>query len=52
MAKQIKETPFLAGIDAEKFIKENNNIERISQEEKKELKENYEALKSIFEIEA
>ena len=52
MAKPIKETPFLSGNDADRFVKENRYIDKISKEEKKELKENYEALKSIFEIEA
>ncbi|MFG6685108.1 hypothetical protein ACGK9U_00895 [Mariniflexile sp. HNIBRBA6329] len=50
MAKPIKETPFLYGNDAAKFIEENNKVEKISIEEKRELKENYEALKSIFEV--
>jgi len=52
MAKPIKETPFLTGFDAKIFIKENKTIEKISLEEKKTIRENYENLNSIFEIEA
>lgn len=52
MAKPIKETPFLSGKDAEKFIEENKVVEKISLEEKEQIKDNYEALNSIFEVEA
>ena len=52
MAKPIKETPFLSGYDAERFIEDNKNVEKISLVEKEKIKNNYEALNSIFEVEA
>ena len=52
MAKPIKETPFLTGRDAEIFIEDNKLVEKASCEEKEEINESYENLKSIatFEI--
>jgi hypothetical protein len=51
MAKPIKETPFLTGKDAKKFIEENKQVEKASCDEKKEINESYEALKEIAEFE-
>lgn len=51
MAKPIKETPFLTGDDAKKFIEENKEVTKLSNKEKEEIKESYEALKSIAEFE-
>ena len=47
MAKPIKETPFLYGKDARDFIEANKEVEKVSEEEKEEIKRNAEALKSI-----
>jgi len=47
MAKPIKETPFLYGSDAENFVKENEEVTKLSKEEKEGLEEGYNALKSI-----
>ncbi len=47
MAKPIKETPFLYGEDARNFVKENANIEKVSEEEKEEINHSYELLKGI-----
>ncbi len=47
MANPIKETPVLKGKDAMKFVEENKQIEKATEEERTEIKENYEALKSI-----
>lgn len=47
MAKPIKETPVLYGRDAQRFIKENRNVAKVSTEERKTIRENYEALKRI-----
>ena len=38
MAKPIKETPFLSGKDVDIFVKENKEVKKISDEEKKKLK--------------
>lgn len=47
MAKPIKETPFLYGEDAEKFVNENSKVEKVSDEVKEGIEEGYEALKNI-----
>ncbi|WP_197062616.1 hypothetical protein [Muricauda sp. MAR_2010_75] len=47
MAKPIKETPFLYGEDARNFVNENANVEKVSEEVKKEINKSYESLKSI-----
>ncbi|WP_438423063.1 hypothetical protein [Aquimarina macrocephali] len=51
MAKPIKETPFLSGKDAKNFIQDNKDVKKISEEEKTEIQESYEVLKSIAEFE-
>ncbi|WP_200825165.1 hypothetical protein [Aquimarina sp. AU119] len=51
MAKPIKETPFLSGKDAKNFIEDNKEVKKVSEAEKTEIKESYEALKSIAEFE-
>ncbi len=50
MAKPIKETPFLYGKDARKFIKDNKTVEKVSKEEREEIRKNAEALKSIAQF--
>ncbi|MFX0555731.1 hypothetical protein ACOCEA_02980 [Maribacter sp. CXY002] len=50
MAKPIKETPFLYGKDARKFIEKNKKVEKVSKEEKEEIKASYEALKKIAQF--
>ncbi|WP_339888943.1 hypothetical protein [uncultured Flavobacterium sp.] len=47
MAKPIKETPFLYGKDADTFVKENKEVKKVSEEEKEEIKEDYELLMSL-----
>ena len=49
MAKPIKETPFLSGKDAKRFVQENNNVERITEKERKEIAESYKTLSDILE---
>lgn len=44
MAKPIKETPFLYGKDADKFVKENKEVKKVSQKEKEEINKNYQTL--------
>ena len=50
MAKPIKETPFLYGKDARNFIENNKRIEKVSKEEREEIRKNSEALKSISQF--
>jgi len=50
MAKPIKETPFLRGKDAKKFVEDNKSIQKVSKEELKEINDNYEALKSLADF--
>ena len=50
MAKPIKETPFLTGKDADTFVKENKEVKKASNEEKEEIKEDYELLMSLAEF--
>ncbi|WP_445719151.1 hypothetical protein [Flavobacterium sp.] len=50
MAKPIKETPFLCGKDADTFVKENKEVKKASNEEKEEIKEDYELLMSLAEF--
>jgi len=50
MAKPIKETPFLSGKDARVFIEKNKEVKRISEKERHEITQNYEALISISEF--
>lgn len=47
MAKPIKETPFLYGKDARNFIQKNKKVEKVSKEEREEIKRNADTLKSI-----
>ena len=47
MAKPIKETPFLKGQDARDFVNDNKVVEKVSEEQRKEINDSYEALKSI-----
>lgn len=47
MAKPIKETPFLYGEDAKKFVNENAKVVKVSDEVREEITEGYEALKNI-----
>jgi hypothetical protein len=51
MAKPIKETPYLYGKDAIQFIKENKTVAKISDKEKREIQESFNALKSIAQFE-
>ena len=46
MAKPTKETPFLSGKDADIFVKENKEVKKVSDEEKEEIKEDFELLMS------
>jgi hypothetical protein len=52
MAKPIKETPYLFGKDAERFVEENKSVSKVSKEEKKEILESFNKFKEIanFEI--
>ena len=50
MAKPIKETPFLSGKDVDIFVKENKEVKKISDEEKEEIKEDFELLMSLAEF--
>lgn len=50
MAKPIKETPFLYGKDARNFIQQNKTVEKVSREEREEIKRNANTLKSIAEF--
>ncbi|WP_289024341.1 hypothetical protein [uncultured Salegentibacter sp.] len=47
MAKPIKETPVLRGKDAKKFVENNRNVRKASEEEKRQIKESYNAMKGI-----
>lgn len=49
MARPIKETPILTGHDAKSFISKMNSSSdrKISSDEVKRMKENYESMKSI-----
>lgn len=49
MARPIKETPILTGQDAKSFISKMNSASdrKISPDEAKRIKENYEKMKSI-----
>ena len=47
MAKPIKETPVLSGRDARRFVENNRTVKKVSNEEKKQIKESYQALKGI-----
>lgn len=47
MASPIKETPVLTGKDSVRFVKDNENVIPASEQEKREIRESYEALKSI-----
>jgi len=47
MAKPIKETPVLYGQDAKRFVKNNMELKKISSEERRAIKKNYEDLRSI-----
>lgn len=47
MAKPIKETPVLYGRDAERFVKNNRELKKISSEDRKIIQKNYEDLRSI-----
>ena len=51
MAKPIKETPFLTGKDAKKFVEDNKDVEKISDVEREEIKASYQNLKDIAEFE-
>ena len=48
MASRIKETPILYGEDARRFVEENKNFKKISQEERERIDKSYEFFKSIF----
>lgn len=50
MARPIKETPFLYGADAEKFVKENKTVTKVSEKEKQEIRASYNALKKIAQF--
>ena len=47
MAKPIKETPILFGKDAERFLKEIENVKPASEAEKARVKASYEKMKKI-----
>jgi hypothetical protein len=47
MARPIKETPILQGEDARRFREAIANPQKISAEEKAEIRQSYELLKSI-----
>ncbi|MDT0649749.1 hypothetical protein [Autumnicola edwardsiae] len=47
MAKPIKETPILRGKDARNFVSNNRAVKKVSEEEKRQIKESYNALKGI-----
>lgn len=51
MAKPIKDTPVLKDQDAVDFIEANKELEKVSEKEKRELIETYEAFKEIAEFE-
>jgi hypothetical protein len=50
MAKPIKETPFLSGKDAKKFIEkiDNNKEKRVSREEYERVMANYRTIKATL----
>lgn len=50
MAKPIKETPFLYGTDAKKFVEENKTVTKASESEKEEINASYKALKEIAQF--
>lgn len=50
MAKPIKETPILFGKDAERFLKEIQNVKPASAEEKARVREAYEEMKKIASL--
>tara|TARA_B100000378_G_scaffold212230_1_gene175270 strand:+ start:811 stop:969 length:159 start_codon:yes stop_codon:yes gene_type:complete len=47
MAKPIKETPVLTGRDARTFVEKNRVVCKASEEEKRQIKESYNAMKGI-----
>ena len=47
MARPIKETPILYGKDAERFIREMENVKPATEEEKKRVRASYEKIKTL-----
>lgn len=45
MARPIKETPILYGKDAERFVRQMENVKPASEEEKKQVRASYEKVK-------
>ena len=50
MAKPIKETPVLYGQDAKDFVENNCTVKKVSNEEKKQIKESFQSLKGISKV--
>lgn len=48
MAKPIKETPYLKGKDAGKFVKKSSSLNVLEPSVKKRIASNYKALQAIF----